>query len=122
MTGGRTRISILSDAFESLIAAIYIDGGIKHARKFISTVMGQLIKDSVNGIIFLDYKTQLQEQVQKTGDHKIIYEIIGEKGPDHNKLFISQVRIDDRVCGTGEGKSKKEAEQNAAKAALEKGL
>jgi len=120
LTGGRTRVSILSDAFESLIGAIYIDSGIKSAKKFITKIMKQLIDGAVNGVIFMDYKTQLQETVQKTGEHKIIYEIVEEKGPDHNKMFVSQVMIDEKVMGVGEGKSKKEAEQNAAKAALEK--
>jgi ribonuclease-3 len=121
-TGGRTRASILSDAFESLIGAIYLDGGIESARKFISTTMKHLLEDSVSGVIFLDYKTQLQELIQKSGEHKISYEVLKEKGPDHNKLFVSQVVIDEKVMGTGEGRSKKEAEQKAAKAALKKKL
>ena len=121
-TGGRTRPSILSDAFESLIAAIYIDGGISKARVFINNQMGYLIEDSINGIIFMDYKTQFQEIVQKNREEKITYEIIEEKGPDHNKIFVSCVKIGDTVVGTGEGKSKKEADQNAAKQALEKVL
>lgn len=119
-TGGRTRVSILSDALESLIGAIYLDGGIESARKFISTTMKHLLEDSVSGVIFLDYKTQLQELIQKSGEHKISYEILEEKGPDHNKRFVSQVVIDEEVMGIGEGRSKKEAEQKAAKAALEK--
>jgi ribonuclease-3 len=121
-TGGRTRASILSDALESLIGAIYLDGGIESARKFISTTMKHLLEDSVSGVIFLDYKTQLQELIQKSGEHKISYEVLKEKGPDHNKLFVSQVVIDEKVMGTGEGRSKKEAEQKAAKAALKKKL
>lgn len=120
LTGGRTRTSILSDTFEALIGAIYIDGGMKDATRFISQHMGQLIEDSVSGVILLDYKTQLQEVVQKNSDKKIIYEIIEEKGPDHNKVFRSQVKIADKVMGIGEGKSKKEAEQNAARAAMDK--
>lgn len=119
LTGGRARISILSDAFESLIGAVYIDGGIKYAREFITEVMNQLISDSVNGAVFMDYKTELQEILQKDGDHRIIYEIVEERGPDHNKIFVSQLIIGDIVKGIGEGKSKKEAEQNAAKSALE---
>lgn len=119
-SGGRTRPSMLSDAFEALIGAIYIDRGIEYARKFIMNTMEQVIADSVKGSLFMDYKTLLQEVVQKTGDQKITYEIIDEKGPDHNKTFISCVKIDDKVVGTGMGKSKKEAEQNAAKAALNK--
>lgn len=120
LTGGRARVSILSDAFEALIGSIYIDGGIIKAKNFIYEKMKHIIEGSITGIIFLDYKTQLQEIIQKNGDQKIIYEIVEEKGPDHNKIFVSQVKISDRIMGMGEGKSKKEAEQNAAKAALNK--
>lgn len=119
-TGGRTRTSILSDAVEAVIGAIYIDGGIEEARKFVLSQMKGFIEDSVNGTIFMDYKTQLQEIVQKNSDRKISYEIIEEKGPDHNKLFVSQVKLDEVVAGTGEGRTKKEAEQMAAKSSLEK--
>ncbi len=117
-TGGHMRNSILCDAFEALIGAIYIDSGIKNSKAFIHRQMGQLIHDSVKGMVFMDFKTQLQEIVQKNGDKKISYEIVEEKGPDHNKTFVVQVRVCDIVKGVGEGKSKKEAEQNAAKAAL----
>ncbi len=119
LSGGRTRISILSDAFEAVIGAIYIDGGMKNAKKFILQQMEHLIKDSVSGIIFLDYKTQFQEVIQKDGEKKISYEIIEENGPDHDKEFVVQVKVMDRVVGKGRGKSKKEAEQAAAKAAME---
>ncbi|NLD48132.1 MAG: ribonuclease III [Clostridiaceae bacterium] len=119
-TGGRTRTSILSDAVEAVIGAIYIDGGIEKARKFVLDQMRSFIDDSVSGTIFMDYKTQLQEIVQKNSDRKISYEIIEEKGPDHNKLFVSQVKLDEVVAGTGEGRTKKVAEQMAAKAYLEK--
>ena len=119
-TGGRTRISILSDAFEAVIGSIYIDGGMEKAREFVLFIMKDTITSSVNGASFIDYKTQLQEVIQKTGDQKIQYEIVEEKGPDHNKLFIVQVKVSDRVMGAGEGKSKKEAEQNAASKALMK--
>ena len=118
ITGGRTRTSILSDAFEALIGAIYIDGGMSCAKKFIYMQMKQLIEDALNGTISMDYKTQLQELVQKEGEKKVTYEIIEQKGPDHNKIFVSQVIIGEKVMGTGDGKSKKEAEQNAAKSAL----
>ncbi|MCX7921820.1 MAG: ribonuclease III [Clostridia bacterium] len=120
ITGGRERISILSDAFEALIGAIYIDSGMESAKKFIHQQMKQLIVNSINGMNCMDYKTQLQEVIQKSSDNKITYEIIEEKGPDHNKVFVSQVKISDKVMGIGKGKSKKEAEQNAAKTALQK--
>jgi len=118
-SGGRKRASILSDAFEALIGAIYVDGGFESAKTFINNQMENLIIDSVRGAIFHDYKTQLQEIVQKNGEHTVSYKILNEKGPDHNKTFVSQVCINDVVVGTGEGRSKKEAEQNAAKAALQ---
>lgn len=119
-TGGRSRISILSDAFEAVIGSIYIDGGMEKAREFILFMMKDTIINSINGVSFVDFKTQLQEIVQKNGDQKIQYEIIDQKGPDHNKLFVVQVKVVDKVMGSGEGKSKKEAEQNAAEIALRK--
>ena len=118
LTGGRTRTSILSDAFEAIIGSIYIDGGMESGRKFTLEQMGPLIQDSINGALFLDYKTQFQEVVQKKGESKIQYRIIDEKGPDHNKIFVTQVTVDNKVMGVGEGKSKKESEQNAARKAL----
>ncbi len=119
-TGGRTRISILSDAFEAIIGSIYLDGGMEKAKSFILNTMKDIITSSFNGASFVDYKTQLQEIIQKTGDQKIQYEILEEKGPDHNKLFTVQVKVADKILGQGEGKSKKEAEQNAAGAAIGK--
>jgi ribonuclease III len=120
LTGGRRRTSILSDAFEAVIGAIYIDSGMENAKKFIYKHMKSLIDGSVKGDISLDYKTQLQEVIQKDSEAKISYEVIEEKGPDHNKIFVSQVKIKEVVVGVGEGRSKKEAEQSAAKKALEK--
>jgi len=120
LTGGRTRISILSDSFEAVIGAIFIDGGIKPAKNFILKQMQQIIHGSVHGTLFMDYKTELQELVQKNGEKKIVYEKIEESGPDHNKVFVLQVKVDGNVLGVGTGKTKKEAEQNAAKIALEK--
>ena len=115
------RSSILSDAMEALIGAIYIDGGFESAKSFVLSQMKKFIVDSIKGEIFMDYKTQLQEIIQKTNDQKVSYEIIEEKGPDHNKIFVSQVKIDDRVIGIGEGRTKKEAEQMAAKTSLKNG-
>lgn len=119
-TGGRTRTSILSDAFEALIGAIYLDGGLREAEAFIHRSMSELFNDSGSSEIFVDYKTQLQEIIQKSGEQKVSYRIIDEKGPDHNKQFVAQISVGDQVLGNGEGKSKKEAEQNAAKVALNK--
>ena len=119
-TGGRMRTSILSDAFEALIGAIYLDGGLKEAAAFIHRSMSELFRDSGSSEIFVDYKTQLQELIQKSGEQKVSYRIVDEKGPDHNKQFVAQISVGAQVLGNGEGKSKKEAEQNAAKAALNK--
>lgn len=120
MTGGRERTSILADAYEALIAAIYRDGGIKEAEKFILGQMMNSIKNSINGKIFIDYKTHLQEIVQVKKNNRIKYEIIKEKGPDHCKIFCTNVLLNDEIIGFGEGRSKKESEQNAAKMALER--
>ena len=117
-TGGRQRISILADAFEAVIAAIYLDGGIENARIFILKYMEEIIDNSRKGNIFRDYKTHLQEVLQGKGESNIWYKLIQEKGPDHNKRFVMQVGLNESVLGTGEGKSKKEAEQLAAKLAL----
>ncbi len=114
-TGGRYRVSILSDAVEALIGALYLDAGLEMAKNFVLAQMGEMIEKSIKGIIFMDYKTQLQEILQKGNEKRVVYEIIGERGPDHDKVFISQVKIDGQPAGKGKGKTKKEAEQMAAK-------
>ena len=114
-TGGRERISILADALEAVIAAIYLDGGIKCAREFILTNMEKIINDSIKGKIFRDYKTCLQEVLQSNGENNIWYKLIEEKGPDHNKRFVMEVGINDTVLGVGEDKKKKDIEQVAEK-------
>lgn len=116
--GGRTRPSILADAFESVIAAIYLDGGMENARKF---VLRFVIKDIKNHKVknFNDYKTKLQEIVQKNPEEKISYVLTGESGPDHDKHFTVEVHLNSNVVGKGGGRSKKEAEQQAAREALE---
>lgn len=118
MTGGRDRASILADAFEALIAAIYLDGGLKSARVFILDVMDSKITDAIMGKIFVDYKTRLQEIVQSRKVKKIRYEVVDEQGPDHSKVFFTEVIVNDQIIGRGKGNSKKEAEQNAAKMGL----
>lgn len=119
-TGGRERISILADAFEAVIASIYLDGSIEDAKKFILNHMEKIISDARRGKIFRDYKTHLQEVLQGKGESNIWYKLVDEKGPDHNKRFIMEVGINEDVLGVGEGKSKKEAEQFAARVALDK--
>ncbi|WP_130806897.1 ribonuclease III [Senegalia massiliensis] len=119
-TGGRTRISILSDAFEAVIGAIYLDGGMKASKKFILDNLLETIINAVNGEMLLDYKTELQEIIQQDSNSNIKYNVVKEEGPDHNKKFYVEVSNNNKVLGTGKGNSKKEAEQNAAKFALKK--
>lgn len=116
LTGGRNRASILADAFEALIAAIYLDGGMEPARRFVLP----FIQKAAHEIpVISDYKTALQEIIQKNHDEHISYVLVGESGPDHNKQFEVEVRLNSNVIGLGVGKSKKNAEQQAAKKALE---
>lgn len=117
-TGGRERPSILADAFEAVIAAIYLDGGMEAAAKHILNFMPEDIHHFVKPA-FSDFKTVLQEIVQKNPEEKVEYVLIGEEGPDHNKRFVVEVRLNSQVIGKGSGRSKKEAEQLAAKEALE---
>ncbi len=118
-TGGRKRASILADAFEAITASIYLDGGIKAAEKFVLEHLNDMIEESVETLTFQDYKTKLQEMVNRNNEQRIAYEVISEKGPDHNKIFVSQLRIDGKIIAKGSGKNKKEAAQNAAKYAVE---
>ncbi len=120
LTGGRSRPSILADVFEALIGAIYIDGGINKAKKFINNVMSNAIDEVIENQEDPDYKTHFQEIIQRKGENKIQYEVIEEKGPDHDKIFVTQLKVNEKVMGKGRGKSKKAAEQNAAKDALER--
>ena len=116
--GGADRPSILSDAFEALIAAIYIDGGLAPASKHILNFVIPAIKNSKKKKIN-DYKTTLQEIIQKNPGEKLEYVLVKESGPDHNKHFIVEVHLNSNVIGKGGGRSKKEAEQQAAREALE---
>ena len=116
--GGADRPSILSDAFEALIAAIYIDGGITPASKHILNFVIPAIKNSKKKKIN-DYKTTLQEIIQKNPGEKLEYVLVKESGPDHNKHFVVEAHLNSNVIGKGGGRSKKEAEQQAAREALE---
>lgn len=111
MTGGRGRDSILSDAFEALIGAIYLDGGIEKASAFIHN---KLLKDVEDKTLFYDAKTILQEMIQAGGGDSLQYVLIKESGPDHNKEFTVEARIGEKSYATGTGKTKKGAEQIAA--------
>ncbi|MDO4803296.1 MAG: ribonuclease III [Lachnospiraceae bacterium] len=113
---GRKKDSITSDAVESVIGAIYLDAGFEEAKRFIlKHVLGDLKKEE----LYYDNKTRLQEYVQERG-MVLEYKLISAEGPDHNKLFRIAVIIDDEICGVGEGRTKKAASQDAAKAVLER--
>ena len=116
-TGGRNRDSIVSDAFEALIGAIYLDGGMDEATKFICSFV---LNDIEHKQKFYDSKTTLQEMVDATNLGNLSYEIVKESGPDHNKVFDAVVKLNDEVIGSGTGQTKKHAEQNAAVDALNK--
>ena len=115
-TGGRERPSVLSDAFEAVIAAIYLDGGIDEAKKFVLRFVVPYVEAKPT---FKDYKTALQEVVQQNHGEALEYVLVSESGPDHNKRFEIEVHLNSNVLGRGVGGSKKKAEQNAAKEALE---
>lgn len=117
-SGGRTRMSILADAFEALIAAIYLDSSLETVREWILGQLYETIMEASRGKMFKDYKTDFQETVQKNGDVDIHYEVVSESGPDHNKTFVVNVYLNGTLMGTGEGSSKKKAEQMAAQNAL----
>ncbi|WP_312651206.1 ribonuclease III [Aminipila sp.] len=119
--GGRDRDSIIADAMEAIMAAIFLDGGFDEAKNFVLRTFEETIEDAVSGKLTKDYKTELQESLQTNGDVKICYQIDKEEGPDHNKTFYVSLFVDGRQIGEGAGKSKKEAEQSAAKYALESG-
>ena len=116
--GGRARVSILADAVESVIAASFLDGGMEPARKFIERFI--LCDVPEQRLRNADYKTALQELVQQKKNQVITYELTGESGPDHDKHFVVRVLLNGAPIGTGEGTSKKRAEQDAACNALEK--
>lgn len=115
--GGRNRESILADAVESVIAACFLDGGLEAAENFIRKFI--LVKVPVHQLYNVDYKTQLQELVQQRKNQQLSYELIGESGPDHDKHFDVEVCLNGKVVGKGTGSSKKRAEQDAARAAIE---
>lgn len=117
--GGRTRTSILADATEAVFAAVYLDGGIGAASALIHRVLLDAEREEVVEERRRDYKTALQELVQRQADQVLTYRMVGEEGPDHNKTFVAEVRLNGQPLGTGSGHSKKEAEQAAAKTALE---
>lgn len=118
-SGGRERLSILADAFEALIAVVYLDCGLETSRKFILAALEPILQDIERQEHLRDYKTMLQEQTQGLYKKAPHYVVIDEQGADHDKTFTIEARLNDKVLGRGEGKSKKQAEQAAALQALD---
>ncbi|NLL19909.1 MAG: ribonuclease III [Clostridia bacterium] len=117
-SGGRTRPSTLSDAVESIIGAVFLDQGLAVARELVLLLLKEEIEEAARGRS-RDYKTMLQELVHRLFEDAVTYEILKESGPDHNKRYEAGVVFRDRVIAVGKGRSKKEAEQQAAEKALE---
>ncbi len=118
LTGGRNRPSILADMVEATLAAIFLDGGIDRAREVVFDAYGHIIDAAAQGQLNFDYKTKLQEELQKDGSVKIEYLLVKEEGPAHDKKFTMCVSVGDKILGAGSGKTKQEAQQMAAKDAL----
>ena len=116
-TGGRQRPSILADAFEAMLAAIYLDSGMESARNFVLPFIKEKLTH-IDSTSSLDYKTTLQEIIQQNPEEQLEYRLAGESGPDHDKRFEVEVLLNSNIIGRGEGHSKKAAEQAAAKEAL----
>lgn len=119
MSGGKIKTAILADSVEAVIAAMYLDGGLEPAERFIIKNLKEEIKTASKNVGQKDYKTVLQEILQKHGDVDIKYNIIKETGPDHDKVFEAEVRYNKKVLAEGTGKSKKHAEMEAARHAIE---
>lgn len=119
-SGGRNKDSLLANLFEAMIAAVYLDGGVDPARALIArSFAGDLKAIDPNDLKFQDYKTALQEMAQGNGLPLPEYSVVGEIGPDHDKRFVVEVRVNDEIVTRGEGSSKKEAQQQAARRALD---
>ena len=119
--GGRHRESILADTMEAIFGAVYLDGGFEAVRNVVLSIFENAVNDAKNGIyIIVDYKTALQEKLQSRGITRIKYNLLEETGPDHDKTFLVQLEIDGKCMTKGKGKSKKQAEQHAAEAMLER--
>ncbi|MGG6432088.1 ribonuclease III [Anoxybacillus sp. D401a] len=119
LTGGRMRPSLLADVFEAFIGALYLDQGIEAVVQFLGKTMFPKIREGAFSHV-MDYKSQLQELVQRDGSGVLEYKILQERGPAHNKEFVSRVSLNGEELGVGIGRSKKEAEQRAAQMALAK--
>ena len=119
MAEGETKPAILADSVEAVIAAMYIDGGLEPAKEFITKNLKEEVEYASHNVGQKDYKTVLQEILQKHGDVHIEYKIIKESGPDHDKKFVSEVIYNGKILEKGEGRSKKQAEMEAAKHAID---
>lgn len=119
LSGGRQRASILADMVEAILAAIYLDGGIEKAQEVIFDAYGDIIDAAAKGLLNNDYKTMLQEELQKAGSVLIEYLLVKEEGPAHAKIFTMAVSMENKILGSGSGRTKQEAQQMAAKNALE---
>lgn len=117
-SGGRTRPSILADAFEAILAALYLDSDMETARAYVLKFVKKALSVRQN-LPFKDYKTVLQEIIQQNKEESVRYVLVDKYGPDHDKHFVVEVHLNSNIIGRGEGRSKKEAEQHAAKEALE---
>lgn len=117
--GGNERPSILSDVFEAVLAAMYLDGGYEVAKRHVLKFVEKELENHSVPEAFHDYKTQLQEIIQRNPEEEITYVVTDERGPDHDKSFTVEVRLNSNVIGTGVAHSKKQAEQAAARQALE---
>lgn len=122
LSGGRERPSVLADAFEALLGALYLDRGAECTRRFVLGVLEETIQNALNGRSEFDFKTRLQELLQKDSLDPPRYVILREEGPDHRKTFTAAVMYKGKILGTGSGRSKKEAEQTAARMALNTGV
>ena len=122
-SGGRQRESILADALEALIGAIYLDGGFEEVKRVVLNLFRSAITDAENGkYIITDYKTAVQEKLQSRGITDIKYNLVRDIGPDHDKTFIVRLEVNGKPMSKGRGKSKKQAEQQAAEELMEREL
>jgi ribonuclease-3 len=122
LTGGRDRPSILADTVEAVIGAIYLDGGYDAVRDFILNSFRETFREALQGGGKVDFKTQLQELLQQRGTVEIRYVVVKEEGQPHDKTFYVNLLVDGSLAGSGQGKSKKQAEQNAAEDGLKRGV
>ncbi|MDQ0161705.1 ribonuclease III [Aeribacillus alveayuensis] len=119
LTGGRERPALLADVFEAFIGALYLDKGLHTVVQFLEKIVFPKIKEGAFSHV-MDFKSKLQELIQRDGKGSLVYQILEEKGPAHNREFVATVSLNDELLGTGIGRSKKEAEQHAAEQALQK--